>query len=165
MLQLADALMMDGVLNKGRELGKSVALHSDAGCEMQDWHMDFNPLCKRVRGQERECIRDLKALEMPLGVFWAVEQGCKIMLVGPDGESVELRLELGDVLIFQGDLVHAGAAYLDGANMRVHTYLYASRVSKPVSDTYKLDDKVAFVPTRNCIVVRGRYGWRVIILI
>ena len=162
MQQLTEALSKDGALNNYRTLGKSVALHSDAGCVVQDWHVDFNPLCKRVKGQDRECVRDLKSSEMPLGVFWAVEQGCKIMLVGPGGESVELRLELGDVLIFEGDLVHAGAAYPDGANMRVHVYLYASRVDVPGPNTYKLNDKVAFVPTRKCIVVQETDGWRIL---
>ena len=53
MQQLTEALRKDGALSD-RTLGKSVALHSNAGCVVQDWHVDFNPLCKRVKGQERE---------------------------------------------------------------------------------------------------------------
>ena len=140
-LLLMAALASDGALTTC-EMGKAVALHSSAGCEQQPWHVDFNPMCKKRKGDERECIRDLRDSQKPKGVFWAIEEGTRLMVVGPEGESVEVHLERGDVLIFDGDLVHAGAAY-EKSNVRVHVYLYASGVPKPNGNTYKVPE---FVP-------------------
>ena len=64
MQQLTEALSKDGALNNYRTLGKSVALHSDAGCVVQDWHVDFNPLCKsrEFRGR-RESVFGISWLQ------------------------------------------------------------------------------------------------------
>ena len=43
------------------------------------------------------------------------------------------------MLIFDGDLVHAGAAYPHAANVRMHTYLYATGVRRPDNTTYKVE--------------------------
>ena len=87
MLQLKAALASDGALT-ACEMGKAVALYSSAGCEQQPWHVDFDPMCKKRKGEEgeeeRECIRDLKDSQKPKGVFWAIEEGTRLMVVGPD---------------------------------------------------------------------------------
>ena len=140
-LLLMSALDHDGALT-GCDPGKAVALYSSAGCEQQPWHVDFDPMCKKRKGGERQCIRDLRDSQKPKGVFWAIEEGTRLMVVGPEGESVEVHLERGDVLIFDGDLVHAGAAY-EKSNVRVHVYLYACGVSKPNGNTYMVP---GFVP-------------------
>ena len=88
------------------------------------------------------CIRDLRDGKKPKGVFWAIEEGTRLMVVGPEGESVEVHLEKGEVLIFDGDLVHAGAAYVK-SNVRVHVYLYACGVPKPNGNTHMVP---GFVP-------------------
>ena len=146
-----------------REFGKSVALYSSQGCEVQPWHIDFsdepNPTPRsrkaklsaeaeqrhkwKVRYQQLDGIRGMR--KKPLGVFWALEEGCKIMLAGPHGEAVEVCLEVGDVLLFDGDLVHAGAAYPDSDNIRMHVYLYAEGIERPGKGTWLVPE---FVPTR-----------------
>ena len=143
-LLLKAALAHDGALREGfTEMGKAVALYSSAGCEQQPWHVDFDPMCKKGKGEEgRECIRDLKDSQKPKGVFWAIEEGTRLMVVGPEGESMEVHLKKGGVLIFDGDLVHAGAGY-EKSNVRVHVYLYASGVPKPNGNTYLVPE---FVP-------------------
>ena len=98
-----------------------------------------------VRVEQLEGIRGLQDREKPLGVFWALEKGCKIMLAGPDGEAVEVCLQRGDVLLFEGDLVHAGAAYPNSDNIRMHVYLYARGINKPGKGTWLVPE---FVPTR-----------------
>ena len=142
MLQLKAALTSDGALSDACEMGDAVALHSSAGCEQQPWHVDFDPMCKKRKGEERECIRDLRDSQKPKGVFWAIEEGSRLMVAGPEGESVEVHLEKGEVLIFDGDLVHAGAAYVK-SNVRVHVYLYACGVPKPNGNTHMVP---GFVP-------------------
>ncbi len=89
-------------------MGKSVGLYSLKGCEHQPWHTDYNP---NKRKRDTLSIRELRDSQKPKGVIWAVEKGTRLMVVGENGESVEVHLEVGDVLIFDGDLVHAGAAY------------------------------------------------------
>ena len=155
------ALLMAALASAGHlrshAAGRAVALYSSAGCEQQQWHADYDPLCKASRKRKYEtaeqeqrrqeqaklrCIRDMRDCHKPLGVFWAVEEGCRLMVVGPEGESVEVHLELGEVLLFHGDLVHAGAAY-ERDNMRVHLYLHAIGVVPPNGNTYYVED---FVP-------------------
>ena len=159
-----------GKLSK-RRFGKSVALYSYQGCEVQPWHIDFSdkpkpkPQSKKakvgvsgeaskaerewaVRVEQLEGIRGLQDREKPLGVFWALEKGCKIMLAGPGGEAVEVCLEEGDVLLFDGDLVHAGAAYPDCDNIRMHVYLYAEGIVPPGGGTWFVPE---FVPTRHVV--------------
>jgi hypothetical protein len=48
-------------------------------------------------------------------------------------KPMQIRLRAGDVLIFRGDLVHAGAALLagDAENVRIHAYLDAEGVARP----------------------------------
>ena len=67
---------------------------------------------------------------------------CFLELLVDEGESVEVHLEKGEVLIFDGDLVHAGAAYVK-SNVRVHVYLYACGVPKPNGNTHMVP---GFVP-------------------
>ena len=148
--ELMAALGSDGALS-GCEMGKAVALYSSAGCEQQPWHVDFDPMCKKRKGEERECIRDLRDSQKPKGVFWAIEEGSRLMVAGPEGESVEVHLERGDVLIFDGDLVHAGAGY-EKSNVRVHVYLYACGVPKPNGNTYMVP---GFVPVSKVHVQLG----------
>ena len=38
-------------------------------------------------------------------------------------DKVLLELEQGDVLVFRGDMVHAGAAY-ESRNVRMHVYVW-----------------------------------------
>ena len=148
LLLLMVALASAGHLST-HKAGRAVALYSEAGCKQQPWHVDYDPLCKPCRKRKHETpeekerreeqakhvnIRSMRDGEKPLGVFWAVEEGCRLMVVGPAGESVEVHLEQGEVLLFHGDLVHAGAAYPERDNMRVHLYLHAIGVTPPITN-------------------------------
>ena len=158
-LLLMAALATAGHLSS-REAGRSVSLYSEPGCEQQPWHADYDPICKARRkrkhesAEDQQCreeqqqakhanIRSMRDCQKPLGVFWAVEEGCRLMVVGPQGESVEVHLQQGEVLLFHGDLVHAGAAYPERDNMRVHLYLHAKGVAPPNGNTYYVKE---FVP-------------------
>ena len=67
----------------------------------------------------------------PRGVLWALRDGTRLMLAGAEGVAIEVTLSAGEVLIFDGDLVHAGAAYPHEQNTRVHMYLYARGGARP----------------------------------
>ena len=173
--KLLTALAKAGELGN-RDFGRSQALYSVKGCRAQGWHIDFSEKLKhksskraaggssqdeakcpisRERLDELKTIRDLPDRQKPLSAFWALEDGCKILLAGPEGEAVEVCMERGDVLLFHGDLVHAGAAYPDSDNLRMHVYLYARGINRPGNATWQVPE---FVPTRQvrwCTSQRG----------
>ena len=156
---LLTALAKAGELGN-RDFGRSQALYSAKGCRAQGWHINFSEKLKhkggssqdeakcpvsRERLDELKTIRDLPDRQKPLSAFWALEDGCKILLAGPEGEAVEVCMERGDVLLFHGDLVHAGAAYPDSDNLRLHVYLYARGINRPGNATWQV---LEFLPTR-----------------
>ena len=119
--QLRRALQKRGEL-RGRQLRDAAAIHSAAGCRQQPLHYDYNP--KQLRGSERK----------PAGVLLALEHGARMRVMGEHGVRM-ICLEPGDVLVFDGDVVHAGAAYR-APNTRVHVYLDVPSVKREHDRTY-----------------------------
>jgi len=117
------ALEKTGLL-RGRVVGAAVGMHSLVGCAAQPLHTDYDG--DQVR----------RAALKPLGVLLALQDGTKLALQG----GHELRLRAGDLLIFDGDLVHAGAAYPDAANTRLHLYVHVPCVRPPRNVTYLIAD-------------------------
>lgn len=113
------AALDDAQLTHGRVLGQAVALHSMAGCERQEMHTDFDPM-EMSRSPAK-----------PLGVLLALHDGTSLCLDG--GRAIELST--GDVLVFDGDQVHAGAGY-DASNTRIHLYLDCPWVHRAQNTTY-----------------------------
>lgn len=121
---------------RGRTPGAAVALHSEAGCRAQHVHTDYDPdACARSPVQ-------------PLGVLLALEHGTRFRVgvgdgVGDgdgrgDGTGDDVvGLNKGDVLVFDGDLPHAGDGY-DVRNTRVHAYVDVPAVARPGNATYLL---------------------------
>ena len=52
-----------------------------------------------------------------------------------NGVAVEVQLEMGDIVLFDGDVVHAGAAYAE-ANTRLHVYLDVHGVEHESNGTF-----------------------------
>ena len=109
----------------GRCVGEVTVLHSRAGCREQPWHTDFDA---------DACAR---AALKPLGLLWAIEPGTRF-LIHPE---THIELEMGDVLVFEGGCVHAGAAYPDRANTRVHMYIDSDAVRRQRNMTYPHDEQ------------------------
>ena len=130
--KLEKFLREDGALYR-REQGPSNVLHSECGCLQQPWHADYAPA--KLLGVRRK----------PQGVLWALEDGTRFMVAGPEGIAFEITLSAGEVLIFDGDLVHAGAAYPNCANTRVHMYLFVMGETRPLGGTWKVP---SFNPSR-----------------
>ena len=102
--RIEDTLRSRGFLY-GRAIGKAVVLHSFAGCRAQPLHCDYDPDAQRALRKK------------PLGVLVAIEEGTALQL----GERL-VSLHSGDMLVFEGDQLHAGAAY-DVDNTRIHVYV------------------------------------------
>ena len=122
--ELELALSRAGELTrKGRLCGDAVVLSSLLGCEQQPFHFDFPP----------EDVRKLR--RMPCSAILAVENGSRlIMRVG--GKEQLVVLEPGDVLVFDGDVEHAGAAYPHASNIRVHVYLDVPQYTRVPNSTH-----------------------------
>lgn len=101
-----------------RRMTSPVVLHSNPECKQQQWHYDYDPTEVRA------------ASVKPLGVLVALQDGTRFETRGKTH-----RLSRGDVLLFRGDLLHAGAAY-ESENTRVHTYLDVPGVKRPKNRTW-----------------------------
>ena len=117
--QITDLLNAWGLL-RGRSLGEAVVLHSYAGCAEQPLHCDYNP----------DALTTTRRL--PLAVLVALQDGTQLVT----GAKDSLHLEAGDVLIFTGNFVHAGAAYPMTENTRVHFYIESDTVPRVQNETY-----------------------------
>ena len=115
--RLMSVLKAHGLLS-GRTADSPVVLLSQKGCQQQQFHTDYNPAhCAEARVK-------------PLGVILAAQDGAK--WVTPR-ETV--HLDQGDVLVFDGDVVHAGGAY-ENENIRCHLYLDSCDVIRTINTTY-----------------------------
>ena len=101
---------------------RTASNHGAARDRQQPLHYDYNP--KQLRGSERK----------PAGVLLALEHGARMRVMGEHGVRM-ICLEPGDVLVFDGDVVHAGAAYR-APNTRVHVYLDVPSVKRERDRTY-----------------------------
>ena len=95
-------------LTRGRILKNMFVLQSYPGCQRQQFHYDFDP----------DQLATEKPRKKPQGVVLAIEE---------DGTTLDFldrqeSLRAGDLLVFDGDCVHAGSAYTR-TNTRVHCYL------------------------------------------
>ena len=106
---------------KNRTVGTTAILHSKSGCKRQQWHTDYDPeLCK---------LTSLK----PMGAIFALEDNTYFNI----HKKRKIVLKKGQILIFDGDLVHAGSAY-DKENTRIHFYLDSPDVRRKKNKTYLL---------------------------
>lgn len=107
---------------EGRTLGSCVSLLSRPGCRQQEWHTDYDP----------DAIQTLN--HKPLGVLLALQDDTFF-----NEHSVGRHvLKQGDILIFDGDVVHAGAAYTK-ENVRIHAYIDSIDYVRPRDKTYLLE--------------------------
>jgi len=124
-----------------------VILTSLPGCDEQLAHCDYAP------STEFATVSDDM---VPLGCIIALEPGTKLKIwpksirlsfmnnlirsdfiesINGPIRPIEIELNPGDVLVFRGDLVHAGSAY-NTKNNRIHLYLDSPLVSRPSNTTW-----------------------------
>ena len=116
----------------------SVVLFSDAGCKQQSPHADYKP----------ELLRGLPDAVAPHGVLVALEDDTTLdvwpgsHLTDESVPHVRVCLNPGDVLLFRGDLVHAGSAYPDKENVRLHCFADHVGSVRKQGATYPVDSKL-----------------------
>ena len=117
--RVARWLAHEGLLKGGRTVGTCSVVRSKAGCARQQWHYDYDP-------------RALASTDVkPLGVIVALQNNTSFH-VHPD---MTHTLSAGDVIVFDGDVQHAGAGYACD-NHRVHMYVDAPGVTRVQNETY-----------------------------
>jgi ectoine hydroxylase-related dioxygenase (phytanoyl-CoA dioxygenase family) len=120
----------------------TVIIKSLPGCQQQMPHTDYMPTVE---------LRDVPDDYMPLGCIVAVMPST-YLYVWPNSirlstkpkevtdklkpiKPLKLELQPGDILIFRGDLVHAGSDY-DTYNYRIHTYLDSPKINRRYNKTW-----------------------------
>lgn len=90
-----------------RALTRCSLLHSRAGCMQQRHHYDYDPAV----------LANLYGDQRPLGVLVPLSSDAALVV---EGDTIPIPL--GKMLVFDGGLWHAGAAYTDD-NLRLHIYI------------------------------------------
>lgn len=97
-----------------RFIADAYALQSTAGCPMQPKHTDSAP--------ERSLMH-VPSEDVPLAVIYAIESNTRLKIWPFDmKESVGVLLNPRDMVVFRGDLSHAGFEYKN-MNTRIHAYI------------------------------------------
>ena len=120
---------------EGREVGAFNLLGSKAGCRQQHRHWDWDPASV-------DALND----RLPRGVVLACEDGARLVVFRDvhDVEGQYVELNAGDVLLFDGDVLHAGALY-EKDNLRVHVYLDVPALKhEPNASHFPVCDDVDF---------------------
>lgn len=126
--------LMEGLVMKECHL-----LHSTRHCKQQRLHYDFNP----------DTISNLAV--KPRSVLLALEDETKLIVWDKDmAKPRDLILKRGDCVVFDADVVHAGAAY-DKPNTRLFCYLDAKDAPRKPNQVWFPDLKrLASRPKRHC---------------
>lgn len=141
----------------GRTPSAWALLRSLPGCARQAAHADYVPTPALCRASDAE---------MPLAVLVALQDETtldvwprSIRCIGADTEELAhypliqrhtVALSAGDVLVFRGDLVHAGSAY-DAENVRLHMYLDSAHVPREPNRTWLIDVHASDELRRICV--------------
>ena len=128
-----DAVKKVGHLVKGfaknPEAQKIKFLKSEAGCMQQGFHMDYDADFENPNA----CLGVLVALQPATSLM--VKAGSHRRTPTAVREATPVNLDAGDILIFSGNLSHAGAAY-ETANYRIHAYVVPRGEQAPNNVVY-----------------------------
>jgi len=108
---IKSVLIAHGILTDEYNLFQPVIIQSKKGCPQQAYHMDT--------GRHTQSFGILVAIS-DSSLLWVVDNNSLIDIHKP----TKLTIAKGDIIVFHGSTVHAGAAY-DSENFRLH--FYASR--------------------------------------
>ena len=103
-----------------------VVLRSKPGSKRQQPHQDYEPSKKLS-----ECPND----KYPLAIICALMDGTTLNVWDKDEKEKIQHLNKGDILIFRGDLIHAGSAY-ENENIRMHCYIDSTLIPRTPNRTH-----------------------------
>ena len=107
-------------------------IHSLVGCDKQGLHCDWDP------EEVKDHAKKNKGKKL-LGVIVALEEGSRLMVwCQKQKREVSVELSPGEVLIFEGDVIHAGAEYRTQCNTRIHLYLDRSSLERKTGFSWRV---------------------------
>ena len=113
-LKSAEAFLRQ-VLGHEYTLYNPVIISNTLVAPPQQWHTDYSP-------------EQMSVAHPPYGVIFAAEDGVTLQVWLHNAEQPEtLSIPRGSLVLFHGDLVHAGSGGANGA--RVHMYLATARLT------------------------------------
>lgn len=101
-------------------------LYSLPGCQQQRLHYDYNPDELNALVEEQH---------IPLGIIVGVDENPGRLYVSDGQAETLVTYNRGDLLVFRGDLIHAGADY-DMYHMRMHCYADSIKHIRDKNRTY-----------------------------
>ena len=131
-LALLKALHRCGELH-GRNHREVNVIQSQPACKTQELHWDYDP--DLVRNLRRRARRGRKVVK-PASAMLALQTGtCLHVRDERRNQTVTVPIGPGDLLMFDGDVAHHGAAYAS-LNTRVHMYLDVDGVEREADVTW-----------------------------
>ena len=138
---VSDIVTFLNVVHPGYKINDWNLIVSEEGCKTQMAHCDYEPTDE---------LRDASNENIPLAALIAINDNTTLRVwkksihlctktsdelepVKPIGYN-DVYLNHGDILVFRGDLVHAGSAY-DEVNMRIHVFMDTQAVKRDPNRT------------------------------
>ena len=101
-----------------------VIVRSEPYCKRQKLHIDY----------DKDKLRSMKKTDYPYGIIVGVSDNSRF-IVSINNKIQTIHINKGDVIIFRGDLVHAGAEYYS-ENVRLHAYIDSVKYKREKNRTY-----------------------------
>tara|TARA_Y100000389_G_scaffold145103_1_gene143560 strand:- start:463 stop:1065 length:603 start_codon:yes stop_codon:yes gene_type:complete len=120
-----------GFLKHKHYIKDLVIVRSEPFCKRQKLHIDY----------DMDKLRNMKKNNYPYGMIVGVSNNSRFLISNNQNRIKTIYINKGDVIIFRGDLVHAGAEYYS-ENVRLHAYIDSVKYKREKNITYipKLDD-------------------------
>lgn len=116
--QVVAVLKAKRLITEDHFCGGAVVIHSKPNCMQQQWHTDY----------DIDALKNIK--QKPKGVLVALQNGTRFVT-----PSRTYTMKCGDILVFDGDEIHAGSGYKK-ANTRLHLYMDVPYVDRTENETY-----------------------------
>lgn len=128
----------------GRTSNDFVILESRPGCQIQAAHTDYVP-DDALRSTSDDTVPLLAVIALQPATtleVWPAShrliRRTRLTRVTPKIARHTITLGTGDVIIFRGDLVHAGSPYA-ARNIRLHAYIDHPTVPRPSNRTWTIE--------------------------
>lgn len=146
------------LLSTGRHATDFVALESLPGCQIQAAHTDYIPDAALLDTTDDTvpllaviALQPATTLDVWPGSHRLVRR-LRLTRHTPKVTRRTVRLNIGDVIVFRGDLIHAGSAYAS-RNLRLHAYIDHLLVPRPPNRTWTIQRHAE--PLLRAAVVEG----------
>ena len=117
-------VLQEAGFSKDYSLSEFNVIHSLPGCVAQKMHWDYDPTVVRYKRRK------------PCSAILALSAGARLYVRDTHlGMDVTVLIPPGAIMIFDGDVAHAGASYA-GPNTRVHLYLDVPGVARDQDYTW-----------------------------